>query len=120
MVKCFEEPATEDFARRRTLTEVETVEAGLIQRVKALNLFLQDIYNGQHILADGVVPQPLIFNHPAYHRQVHRVKLPRPASRPISGSSLRPTLRFFPSWGWQGVSLRAQMLHWCSISGVTG
>jgi uncharacterized circularly permuted ATP-grasp superfamily protein len=36
------------------------VEAGVIQRVTALNLFLADVYHGQKILADGVVPRDLV------------------------------------------------------------
>ncbi|GGF45772.1 circularly permuted type 2 ATP-grasp protein [Echinicola rosea] len=38
------------------------LEAGLKQRVNALNHFIQDIYNEQEILNDGVVPRDLIEN----------------------------------------------------------
>lgn len=38
------------------------LEAGLKQRIHALNLFLQDIYNEQKILKDKVVPSDLILN----------------------------------------------------------
>ncbi len=41
-------------------SEWKKLEAGLKQRVTALNLFLQDIYNGQKILKDGIVPSDLI------------------------------------------------------------
>lgn len=41
-------------------TEWRKLEAGLKQRVHALNLFLQDIYNGQKILKDGIIPADLI------------------------------------------------------------
>ncbi len=40
--------------------EWRKLEAGLKQRVHALNLFLQDIYNDQKILKDGIVPSELI------------------------------------------------------------
>ncbi|QDT69415.1 hypothetical protein MalM25_23520 [Planctomycetes bacterium MalM25] len=40
--------------------EWESVEAGLRQRVTALNLFIDDLYNEQRILDDGVVPRELI------------------------------------------------------------
>lgn len=40
--------------------EWSTVEAGLRQRLKALNLFINDLYNEQSILADGIVPRALI------------------------------------------------------------
>ena len=36
------------------------VEAGLVQRVIALNLFIQDLYAGQKIVADGVFPASLL------------------------------------------------------------
>ncbi|MBX2886536.1 MAG: circularly permuted type 2 ATP-grasp protein [Granulosicoccus sp.] len=41
-------------------TEWLQVERGLIQRVKALNCFIHDLYNQQSILDDGVVPRELI------------------------------------------------------------
>ncbi|MCA9153487.1 MAG: circularly permuted type 2 ATP-grasp protein [Planctomycetales bacterium] len=36
------------------------IERGLVQRVRALNLFIGDLYNEQRILQDGVVPRELI------------------------------------------------------------
>ncbi|GGZ38501.1 hypothetical protein GCM10007049_34560 [Echinicola pacifica] len=38
------------------------LEAGLKQRINAINKFLQDIYNEQKILKDGIVPRDLIEN----------------------------------------------------------
>ena len=32
------------------------LERGLVQRVKAINMFLHDVYHGQHILKSGLVP----------------------------------------------------------------
>lgn len=40
--------------------EWDQMERGLIQRIKALNLFIHDLYNEQRILNDGVVPRDLI------------------------------------------------------------
>ena len=40
--------------------EWDRLEAGLIQRIKAINLFIDDVYNDQRILNDGVVPRDLI------------------------------------------------------------
>ncbi|MCA9238792.1 MAG: circularly permuted type 2 ATP-grasp protein [Planctomycetales bacterium] len=42
--------------------EWERIEAGLRQRVTALNLFIDDVYNEQRILNDGVVPRDLIMS----------------------------------------------------------
>jgi uncharacterized circularly permuted ATP-grasp superfamily protein len=46
----------------RTIPASEWValEAGLIQRVQALNLFLHDVYHEQRILKEGVVPAELV------------------------------------------------------------
>ncbi len=41
-------------------SEWKKIESGLKQRVQALNLFLQDIYNEQRVLRDGIVPEDLI------------------------------------------------------------
>ncbi|MGH8518636.1 MAG: circularly permuted type 2 ATP-grasp protein, partial [Panacagrimonas sp.] len=41
-------------------TEWEKTEAGLKQRVAALNLFIQDIYNEQKIIKDKVFPAELL------------------------------------------------------------
>jgi uncharacterized circularly permuted ATP-grasp superfamily protein len=47
----------------------EKIEAGIKQRVKALNYFLEDIYNEKKILKDGVVPRDLIENNQYYYEQ---------------------------------------------------
>src|ERR1700738_2976150 len=36
------------------------IERGIIQRITAINLLLDDIYHDQHVLRDGVVPGELI------------------------------------------------------------
>ncbi|PPA69739.1 circularly permuted type 2 ATP-grasp protein [Jeotgalibacillus proteolyticus] len=55
----------------------DTIEKGMIQRAEALNLFLEDIYNEQHILNDGVIPRELVEQNPNYFRdQVGGVKIP--------------------------------------------
>ncbi|WP_446810161.1 circularly permuted type 2 ATP-grasp protein [Methylomonas sp. 2BW1-5-20] len=40
--------------------EWQAVEAGLKQRLKALNCFINDVYNRQQIIKDGLVPADLI------------------------------------------------------------
>ncbi|MBT8420760.1 MAG: circularly permuted type 2 ATP-grasp protein, partial [Gammaproteobacteria bacterium] len=42
------------------LSEWRSIEAGLKQRLRALNLFIHDLYHEQKILQDGVIPRPLI------------------------------------------------------------
>ena len=43
-----------------TVSEWEVLERGLKQRIQALNLFIDDIYHDQKIVADGHVPLELI------------------------------------------------------------
>lgn len=40
--------------------EWRTVRTGLVQRLDALNRFIQDVYNERHIVRDGVVPEALL------------------------------------------------------------
>jgi uncharacterized circularly permuted ATP-grasp superfamily protein len=41
-------------------TEWRGIEQGLAQRLKALNLFIDDLYNDQNVIADGVFPAELL------------------------------------------------------------
>ncbi|WP_078596509.1 circularly permuted type 2 ATP-grasp protein [Evansella clarkii] len=53
------------------------IEKGVIQRTEALNQFLEDIYSGQNILKDGVIPRELIENNPYYYKeQVEGINVP--------------------------------------------
>ena len=42
--------------------EFDHLERGLIQRVKALNCFLEDIYSEKKIIEDGVIPESFVFS----------------------------------------------------------
>ena len=46
--------------------EWQAISAGLEQRIRAINLFLDDIYNEGRILADGVVPPEIIHDCPQF------------------------------------------------------
>ena len=50
--------------------EWDVLERGVRQRVQALNLFLADIYGPRHIVRDGIVPGPLIFDNPNYRPEM--------------------------------------------------
>ncbi len=45
------------------------ISKGLAQRVKALNLFIDDAYNKKKIFKDNVVPRELVFNSPYYVKE---------------------------------------------------
>jgi uncharacterized circularly permuted ATP-grasp superfamily protein len=51
--------------------EWATVARGLEQRVRALNMFLADVYGAQEILRAGVVPREFVLANPAYLPEVH-------------------------------------------------
>jgi uncharacterized circularly permuted ATP-grasp superfamily protein len=59
-----------------TGTEWNHIEKGIQQRIKALNLFLKDIYNEQEIVKDGVIPADLIASCPHFTREVYGIKVP--------------------------------------------
>ena len=50
--------------------EWRKLEAGLTQRVKALNLFLKDVYGERDILKEGIVPPELILRNPFYRPEM--------------------------------------------------
>ncbi|MEM9675886.1 MAG: circularly permuted type 2 ATP-grasp protein [Cyclobacteriaceae bacterium] len=54
------------FPRVISAKEWHTLERGLVQRNRAINLFLKDIYNEKKILKDQVVPKELIFSSKNY------------------------------------------------------
>jgi uncharacterized circularly permuted ATP-grasp superfamily protein len=57
-------------------TEWRMLEAGLRQRVRALNAFLDDIYHAQRILDAGVLPRELVLYNEQYRPQMRGVGLP--------------------------------------------
>jgi uncharacterized circularly permuted ATP-grasp superfamily protein len=68
--------------------EWSTIETGLIQRLRALNMFLADIYSGQQILMDGVVPRDLVLSAPSYRREMQNLYVPHQAYANVCGSDL--------------------------------
>ena len=64
------------------------VEMGIIQRLKALNLFLEDVYNEQNIIKEGIIPAALISSCPHYLQEVHGIKLPHNIHIHIAGIDL--------------------------------
>jgi len=52
------------------------IERGLTQRVRALNLFLHDVYHGRHILKDRVVPAELVLGASGYRPEMNGLTPP--------------------------------------------
>lgn len=59
-----------------TSTEWELIERGIKQRLKALNLFLKDVYNEQFIIKDEVVPAEMVYSCPHFLREMHGFPVP--------------------------------------------
>ncbi len=69
------------------------LEAGLIQRVKALNMFLTDIYGRQEILKAGIVPPDLIFRNECYRPEMQGHRAPARHLDPYRRDRHRPRRR---------------------------
>ena len=52
------------------------LEAGLKQRLRALNAFLADLYGAQRVLRDGVVPPELVYRGKDFRREIHGIAPP--------------------------------------------
>ena len=64
------------------------LEAGLAQRVKALNLFLEDVYNEARIISDGVIPADVVRECPQYRIEMRGFSAPYGAWVAICGTDL--------------------------------
>lgn len=71
-----------------TAEEWAHLEAGVRQRVTAINLFLHDVYHDRHILNDGVVPSDIILSNANYRPEMEGVDVPGGTYVHIDGSDL--------------------------------
>ena len=68
--------------------EWRTIEQGLVQRLRALNLFLDDIYHRQQILEAGVVPAELVFGSRNFRREMMGFDVPGGVYAHVGGVDL--------------------------------
>ncbi len=71
-----------------TKAEWDGIELGLKQRVRALNLFIDDIYHNRKIIKDGVFPEELIANSKNFRKECIGVDPPLGIWAHICGSDL--------------------------------
>ena len=64
------------------------IEAGLTQRLHALNLFLDDVYHGQKALKDKIVPPALVLGGKHFRREFMNFSVPRGIYVHICGTDL--------------------------------
>ena len=68
--------------------EFDELEAGLKQRVNALNAYLKDIYSDKRIIHDGVIPEEYVYTSAGYFPQVNGVTPPGGIFAHIAGEDL--------------------------------
>jgi len=56
--------------------EWDILRAGLEQRVRAINLYIHDVYHRREILKAGVVPEELVFQNPVFRPEMNGQKVP--------------------------------------------
>src|SRR5499427_7650911 len=56
--------------------EWDILRKGLEQRVKALNLYIRDVYGRRDILKAGIVPEDLVFQNPVFRPEMNGQKVP--------------------------------------------
>src|SRR5271163_1240052 len=68
--------------------EWDRIERGLKQRVRALNLFIHDVYHERLILKDRIVPPELVFGATGYRRECVGLHVPKDVYIHVSGIDL--------------------------------
>jgi uncharacterized circularly permuted ATP-grasp superfamily protein len=51
--------------------EFDIIDRGLTQRIKALNMFLEDLYTSKRIVKDNIVPEEFIYQAKGYLKELH-------------------------------------------------
>ncbi|MEY2984771.1 MAG: hypothetical protein RLZZ568_1388, partial [Cyanobacteriota bacterium] len=68
--------------------EWRSLETGLRQRIEALNCFLNDIYNDQHIIKDGIIPLDIVESASGFLKPCIGIKPPTGVWCHITGTDL--------------------------------
>ena len=76
------------FPRIIKAAEWKKIEAGVLQRSRALNQFIWDVYHDKKIIKDGFVPMEMIRSSSNYLRQMNGIDPPGGIYNHISGTDL--------------------------------
>jgi uncharacterized circularly permuted ATP-grasp superfamily protein len=68
--------------------EWQTIEAGLKQRIEALNRFINDVYTNQEIIQAGILPREILAKAKSYRHQCEGLKPPHGIWCHITGTDL--------------------------------
>lgn len=66
-------------------SEWKMLRAGLRQRVRALNMFIHDVYHDQHIVKAGIVPVEYILSNPQFRPEMKGINVPQDIYAHIAG-----------------------------------
>jgi uncharacterized circularly permuted ATP-grasp superfamily protein len=102
--------------------EWQVLEAGLVQRIRALILFLHDIYHDRRILREGVIPEDLVLNSRGYRPEMAGFDPPGGQYIHVCGTDLvrDPAGRFLVLEAYQGEGWRAPGQAGAAGSGAAG
>src|SRR5258707_7572918 len=65
--------------------EWDKLRAGLEQRVKAINLYIKDVYGRREVLRAGVVPEDLVFQNPVFRPEMNGMSVPHDVYVHVAG-----------------------------------
>src|SRR5215467_5349689 len=65
--------------------EWKMLRAGLEQRVKAINLYIKDVYGRREALRAGVVPEDLVFQNPVFRPEMNGMTVPHDVYVHVAG-----------------------------------
>jgi uncharacterized circularly permuted ATP-grasp superfamily protein len=66
-------------------SEWDTLRRGLEQRVRAINMFLRDIYGRREVLKAKIVPEDLVFQNPVFRPEMNGQRVPHDIYVHIAG-----------------------------------
>src|SRR3989475_3369341 len=61
------------------------LQRGLEQRVKAINLYIKDVYGRREVLRAGIVPEDLVFQNPVFRPEMNGMSVPHDVYVHIAG-----------------------------------
>ena len=64
------------------------LESGLTQRLRTLNLFIEDVYNQGQIIKDGVIPEDVVMECPQYRPEMSGFSAPHGAWAVVCGTDV--------------------------------
>ncbi len=74
-----------------TAAEWAHLDAGLGQRLRALNLFLHDVYNDARVISDGVIPEDMVRECPQFRVEMRGFAAPHGSWVTICGTDILRT-----------------------------